>query len=611
MSDPATKSGWVIHYDLPEVSPEVIAMARGLAPISGETAPASTVWPDGIRPPEHLLDHRDPRWLDQVMELVDGVITRLHGSPLGTSLAARHGVSLPEVARYRILFALAEPLRRLADLAEICQRWSPSTVLWVAPRGKRMPELDAYGRQKQVSPQLRILRSGHAPVFAGLREMAYCQVEKAREVAHRLRLRARLGSWGPAQTAGVVLTEYFPNSCRTILPIARQLREHHGLSPCWLAARPKVEGVLALVGEPFEELARFSSVRLLSERGLGATERRELQRAIQSLPQNLLVGLGGQRAVNELVETVTGVALAEAARWVTAYEDAWRNLSPNVVLSTSYSSIPGRAAALTAQRRGARAAYVQHGLLPARRCYAYFCHDLIMVWGNATAEGLIVHGVPRERLRVVGGLARGVTGSGATRPWRPLTGPFSVAFMASRTGGAVSSTAASRKTLLAVAQAVTSMEGSRLVVKAHPSDNATLLHDVINAFPRATLVTAGSASAVISQADVVVIASSTTGLEACGAGKPVIIVNFTGMPDQTGLADYGAAILAQTNEELAEALSAVRFDETVGWRLEEGRRRVLDEYLGAGVKDPVAEVASLVAGLVGPKLPSAAESRLG
>ncbi|MDY7092267.1 MAG: hypothetical protein SX243_04760 [Acidobacteriota bacterium] len=606
-------------HRLIEIAPASTVWPESTVWLENTVWPASTVWPQSSsenpppseeqpEPLQRVADHRGEDFLDRLMDWIDQVV----GSEAagGTMAPAQEILA---AARYALLFDLAHPLSRWCNLVDLLHRFSPDRLIWVTngAEGRAPAEIRALlASVPQLEPRWIELRRPNlldrcrsAP--RRLLERHWRAVERWRS-----RLRAALRRRPALEPAPVVLTEYFPNSVRTSLPVARALAER-GMAVRWLPARQRVAHRLAEFtagssSEPtttsMEEVVTSAS-RLL--RGHWMRARRS---ALQQLLGLATTPLPTVRETPPQVQPLAELLrllhhrglplLVEAAHWLEVYDQAWEHLKPRVVLSTTYSSIQGRAAALTLRRRGGRAAYLQHGIFPSRRVYSRFCHDLILVWGEHERRALEGFGVAGERLRCVGAT---LYDAPLREAWNrrsenfPAAGePLSISFMASRSGGAVSTLAVSRRTLELVAGAARRIPGAGLTVKTHPADATGLPERILAAYPEVELIRQGNSQEIIRESDLVIVVSSTTGYEACVFAKPLIVCNLTGRPDFVNYEAYGAALAAEDENQLVHTILRLQNDKDLRRQLQAGRQRLFDELLNGGRGDAAESAARAI-----------------
>ena len=281
---------------------------------------------------------------------------------------------------------------------------------------------------------------------------------------------------------------------------------------------------------------------------LSFSERQGLIAAIRRLPSELFETPAEQGYLSRVLESRVPTAWNHAAIWVEAYDEALSALRPAAVLSTTYTSTVGREPALVAQRNGGHAVYLQHGLSPRCTALCSFTHDLLLMWGPCNARNLTDSGVDPRSIRVTGAVNYDVLSKGRG-PERASALPqvgraLKIAFMASRTGGTMVGYEQARQCLLAAATAARQLSGAHLTVKIHPGDRTDMIPGVMRDYPEFCVVQCGSSHDAIVQSDLVIVVSSTTGLEACVADKPLVVIDVSGDANAVPYASYGAAVPA-------------------------------------------------------------------
>ncbi len=359
-------------------------------------------------------------------------------------------------------------------------------------------------------------------------------------------------------------------------------------------------------------LPAIQSARSKLRGRLSAAERQKLSAAIGRLPGELFEESAERAYLSRVLESRVPSAWNHAAIWVEAYDEALAVLRPMAVMSTTYSNIVGRASALVAQRYGGHAVYLQHGLFPRCQAFCSFAHDLLLMWGASDARNLTDFGVDPRAIRITGAVnydslakRRGKDQSTAlTQAERPLK----IAFMASRTGGMMVGYEQARQCLLAAATATRRLAGAHLTVKVHPGDRTGMIPEVMRDFPEFSVVQSGSSHDTIVESDLVIVVSSTTGLEACVAGKPLVVLEVSDDADAVPYASYGAALRVAVSggdlaDDIVQAVTHVRRDPTAAHTLAEGRSRLLEDMLAGARGDAADRAALAVAEFLGRREP--------
>src|SRR5437588_170595 len=123
--------------------------------------------------------------------------------------------------------------------------------------------------------------------------------------------------------------------------------------------------------------------------------------------------------------------------------------------------------------------------------------------------------------------------------------------------------------------------GGKLTVKAHPGDRTGLLPMMLREYPEVKLIKDGGSQEVICNSDLVIVVSSTTGLEACAAGKPLVLLRAPGVPSFVPYCVYGAALAIDVSRpdaatELANAIQGLQSDPNQVAALSAGRLLLLN-----------------------------------
>jgi glycosyltransferase involved in cell wall biosynthesis len=117
--------------------------------------------------------------------------------------------------------------------------------------------------------------------------------------------------------------------------------------------------------------------------------------------------------------------------------------------------------------------------------------------------------------------------------------------------------------------------------------------------PEIEIVRNGSSRDAIGASDVAVVLQSTTALEACAMGVPLVCIETGGDSSNLGreLASYGACLLAGDATEMERALRSIEQEPQVRSRLREGSARAVEDLLGgthASAERAAAAIAEAV-----------------
>lgn len=595
-----------IYYDLEEVRPEEIQQARADAPGAEEFIARGTRWPDAVDgpAPSELSNSRELDYKTRLMNWMDELFKALERSRARSVLVRSESVSLLEILRYQFLAEFAEVEQRLSAASEM-SRQGAERIRWIIPSSDRlMIEKLADGSRLRIDV-VRVPRPAGTPnrlsrMFRSCGRKVIEQLTKAADLMGRPPPNP-LGAAGHA----VAIIEYYPNSAKALVPVAKLLREQHGVDSVWIAARREVVQTLDRFGVASIPLRRLAPRAIRVSRHFPPSAEQILREAIESeVDETIFCGTGSVPGRSflapHLVKRLSRL-LEESAYWLDSISEALAAISPCCVISTTHSSTVGRAAALAARQRNISSAFVQHGMFPDQDVFTRFCNDELFVWGEANKRTMTRNGICAARIKVVGAtiyddLVRSERHS-AQAPFPQPGKPLKIAYMASRTGGLVVSTSVAKLHLTAIARAASQIAGAQLIVKVHPADRTGMIEQALSGFPGVSIVREGSSQEIILQSDIVIVASSTTGLEACIANKPLIVVESKGLSEYGPYREYGAALHIGINDvdafqRLADAICNLAADPAKLDKLARGRRQLVDDLLNGG-KGNASELTAL------------------
>ena len=204
--------------------------------------------------------------------------------------------------------------------------------------------------------------------------------------------------------------------------------------------------------------------------------------------------------------------------------------------------------------------------------WKYFKQDYVGVMGEEIAEIMRSHGIPQEKVYIMGSprfdsyTANETLRQDLRHRLDILKPDAMIAFMSvppaegigRREGGL---TIDEYEYILSMIYDIPSfLPETVLVVKPHPEEleyiqvHRKYLEANAHQKDRVRLVQNNSAYEVINAADLVITMQSTTGLEAILLNKPLIMINITGREDWVNYASSGAAYRVASKEELAVAI---------------------------------------------------------
>jgi len=132
-----------------------------------------------------------------------------------------------------------------------------------------------------------------------------------------------------------------------------------------------------------------------------------------------------------------------------------------------------------------------------------------------------------------------------------------------------------------------------------------MIEEILKDYPNVKLIRDGNSQDIILQSDVVITVSSTTGLEACIADKPLIVLETKGLSEYGPYRKYGAALHVSVEDGQASSLLADTIRILISnssaklAELAKGRRLLIDDLLNGGRGDAIELTAQAVADLIG------------
>lgn len=408
----------------------------------------------------------------------------------------------------------------------------------------------------------------------------------------------------PARQAGngptVVFAEDFPHLATVLVEPARLLHESGRLDVQLIGSA----GVVALApeGVPGTRVeAAVPRVRRAEALVAGARAARAAGPALE---------LGAARGVAPFglsaAAFTDGLRLAAASAWwkagfsIALWDALLRRSRPQVLVTATYTgNAAERAAVLAAPGAapGCQAAFVQHGLVSGEPWKVRLIHDHFLVWGEHGRRHLLAAGAAPDRVVATGsakfeGLVTRVASTAAPRA------RVKVLFLPSRTGGRFVSRGQADAMLHLVREATGRLQGAELTLKVHPDDRSRLFESIDGV----TVVARGDTPSLIAEADVVIVATSTAGIEACALDRPVVVLTLAGIESPVDYERYGAALEASNVDELEAAIVSATTDGETIERLRAGRRALVDDVFAGMRPGAAVRIAQHISALAGEPL---------
>jgi hypothetical protein len=582
----------VVYYDLEQVSPDCIR--RAAAAVGNDAIhvrPTDAIWPESSAVESATIwPQRDYRFRELVMDQFDRLAE-------ATGRILHHDVDLLEALRYEWVFATEDVFHRAWTVAELVRRHGPTRLHWVTSDPRYLAVIRAVCEAQKLRCSIDCSRLDRLKNMLGrptelLRNRLWLLREKHRLRRYLSELTQRRNS-REAPRRPVVFAEIYPNNTKLALQISEAMERSSGVGGVFVGGRKEVCDLVLAGGRPCFLMDEFRPAR---QTPMPLDQMRaQLSRGTADAFSRRIAGdsTGAGGPLGENVKPVTAHAarvgqnlLGVAADWSERICEMICRLQPQAIVSTTYAGIFGRVLALAGKAHGVPAAYVQHGILGEGRFLSHFPYNRLLLWGDNVVRAYQSQGVPLERMRVVGSPLYDESTNARDRKARgqkPEGGSSSsVLVLGSRPGGSVVNSTLFERILRATAAAVLSQPNRSLVVKLHPADHSGIAQRMFNGHDRVRVVETASVSNLLSDCDVAIVTSSTTGLEACALDKPLIEFDPTGTQAMIDYARYGAAICVGHESDLQPALDKVLSDERTRQELALGRRRLLDDVLNGG-----------------------------
>jgi len=334
------------------------------------------------------------------------------------------------------------------------------------------------------------------------------------------------------------------------------------------AGTDPVRRVRALLGQSWQQMCRDPSVRRAFE-----------YRGAELFP---VLAADMRQCATEIMERVV-------TRY-RAYELLLGEVRPNVVVLSNEGNEAGKALALAARKHGVPVVTLQHGTVILPYPWMPIDGDRMAVWGDTAVEVFTGIGVAREKLAVAGAPwfdgARIVperTDAGSAVLLLTCLNAFDISPM----------------TLRQIAEAVGSIPGSRLLIRPHPGEPASLYKRQIKGCSgTARVLPAESLDESLARARVVLSHNSTAIIDAAMAGRGVILLPSPCANKFESAAKDGI-VTVDTPAELADAVRVLADHNGAytdhGQRVPRALRCHLDE-VGSRSAERVAQVVMALAG---------------
>lgn len=252
------------------------------------------------------------------------------------------------------------------------------------------------------------------------------------------------------------------------------------------------------------------------------------------------------------------------------------NLEPNLIAVGDDRTSFVRGQLIQAMNRGIPVVEVQHGLYLPGGPMTDPISTRIFIWGEGTKAALIEAGAREDQLEVTGSpiydpLASRIPDMKHDPQHKTIL--FATQPLATQS--------ISDDTNLQVAQEIAGFIDKRrdlkLIVKPHPVENADYYRNALKSFPEDVVDVRDGREDIfkfLELADIVILLSSTVGIEAAIMDKPMICIKSK----QSIYVEEGVALEAETPDEVLTRIEEILEDDDVSENLREKRKEFVMKY---------------------------------
>ncbi|MBI2040889.1 MAG: CDP-glycerol glycerophosphotransferase family protein [DPANN group archaeon] len=283
------------------------------------------------------------------------------------------------------------------------------------------------------------------------------------------------------------------------------------------------------------------------------------------------------------------------------FKEALLTERPDIIVTADESSDMSKPMLDYANNLGIKTLAVQHGptgvgLYPAFN--KTISPQWLAVWGESAAELYISHGFPADKV-IIGGIPK-------------LDNLIAQKFDVAQTAGKYGINL-SRKRILVAEQIVPDMpvvlaclaeyakqKDLQLIVKTHPRAGIAQSKSGSHKAAAGFFSTPEDLYQLMALSDVVVTVASVVCAEAAALGKPVILANFSGLPERLDYVREGIALGARSKQELNAALDLLLNSENTRKKLLAAKQIYFSKQLCADGKS-VQRIIELIGHMSGKK----------
>ena len=275
---------------------------------------------------------------------------------------------------------------------------------------------------------------------------------------------------------------------------------------------------------------------------------------------------------------------------------------PKLIVTIDESSDLSKPMLDYAKSVGIKTLAIQHAFLEQYPAFSdTISPDKIAAWGVTSAGQYAAQGFPAEQIITTG-----------SPKFDSLAGQkFDAAAVAQKYG-----LGTNKKTILFGSQPILESELTtilnalinyvntndlQLIIKLHPRENEKFYKKFVEQIKNKCIITKEDLHPLILFSDVIVINSSLVGLEAAILSKPVILANFSGLPDRLNYVSEGIALGAKSEIELRKFLDLLLDSPDARAKLSEARQTFFEKQLRGLDGNSTERVVTVIGELLGAK----------
>lgn len=249
----------------------------------------------------------------------------------------------------------------------------------------------------------------------------------------------------------------------------------------------------------------------------------------------------------------------EIVKYIELSKNVFLVEKPDINISYSEIGRTSKSVAYSAKKTNTPTLLIQHGTLVDYPLYGEFYSNIFAVYGKNTKKIYTGFGIKSDKIKVIGNikfdsLYQKRKHYKKERIFELLNIPKSKKIILFTSQG--DSKEEDEKLLLAIFNAFKRYpkDNHHLVIKLHPAEDGRLPKNIAKGFDNYTITKDVDIFEMINASDVVITYWSTTGLEAMVLGKPLIVLNLSGKPDNILYAKEGAALGVYNQNKLYQTL---------------------------------------------------------